>query len=85
MRAEHYSIWRNFLWNFFEFEFQMKYTNSLVNADSFYTNFTNTTFQKISIPHLTRTYYETEITSLMRNFLFFINQIPLYLLNAIFG
>ena len=31
------------------------YTNSLVNADSFYANFTNTTFQKIPIPHLTRT------------------------------
>ena len=38
--------------------------------DSFYANFTkicpyfNTTFQKIPIPHLTRTYYETEIPSL---------------------
>ena len=31
-----------------------KYTNSLVNADSFYANFTNMTFQKIPIPHLTR-------------------------------
>ena len=31
------------------------YTNSLVNTDSFYMNFTNTTFQKIPIPHLTRT------------------------------
>ena len=31
-----------------------KGTNSLVNADSFYANFTNTTFQKIPIPHLTR-------------------------------
>ena len=30
----------------------MKYTNSLVNADSFYANFTNTTFKKIPIPHL---------------------------------
>ena len=30
------------------------YTNSLVNADSFYENFTITTFQKIPIPHLTR-------------------------------
>ena len=29
------------------------YTNSLVNADLFYENFTNTTFQKIPIPHLT--------------------------------
>ena len=42
------------------------YTNSLVNADSFYTNFANTTFQKNPIPHWTRTYYETEILSLMR-------------------
>ena len=31
------------------------YTNSLVNADSFYTNFTNMTIQKIPISHLTRT------------------------------
>ena len=31
------------------------YTNSLDNADSFYAKFTNTTFQKIPIPHLTRT------------------------------
>ena len=30
-------------------------TNSLVNADSFYANFTNADFQKIPIPHLTRT------------------------------
>ena len=33
----------------------LNYTNTLVNADSFYANFTNTTFQKIIIPHLTRT------------------------------
>ena len=32
--------------------------NSLVNTDSFYTKFTNTTFQKVHIPHLTHTYYE---------------------------
>ena len=32
-----------------------KYTNSLVNADSFYANFTNATFQKILSPHLTCT------------------------------
>ena len=31
------------------------WTNSLVNADSFYANFTNTTFQKIPIPYLTLT------------------------------
>ena len=31
------------------------HTNSLVNADSFQANFANTTFQKIPIPHLTRT------------------------------
>ena len=29
------------------------YTNFLVKADSFYANFTCTTFQKIPIPHLT--------------------------------
>ena len=32
-----------------------KYTNSLVNADSFHPNFTETTFEKIPISHLTRT------------------------------
>ena len=32
---------------------QVQYTNSLVNADSFCVNFTNTTFYKIPIPHLT--------------------------------
>ena len=31
------------------------YTNSLINTDSFYANFTNTTFQKIPIPLLART------------------------------
>ena len=31
------------------------YTNSLVNADLFYANFTNMTFQKIPFPHLTHT------------------------------
>ena len=31
------------------------HTNSLVKANLFYANFTNTTFQKIPIPHLTRT------------------------------
>ena len=31
------------------------YTNSFVNADSFYANLTNTTFHKIPIPPLTRT------------------------------
>ena len=40
------------------------YTNSLVNADWFYAKFTNTTFQKIPIPHLTHT-IKTEIPSLM--------------------
>ena len=32
-----------------------KYTKSSVNVNSFYANFTNTHFQKVSIPHLTRT------------------------------
>ena len=31
------------------------YTKSLVNTNSVYTNFTNTHFQKVPIPHLTRT------------------------------
>ena len=34
---------------------QETYTKSLVNTNSFYTNFTNTHFQNIPIPHLTRT------------------------------
>ena len=38
-----------------EREIQKVYTNSLVKADSFYANFTDTTFQKIHIPHLIRT------------------------------
>ena len=33
----------------------LMYTNYLVNADSFYVNFTNTTFQKIPITDLTHT------------------------------
>ena len=36
---------------------------SLVKADSFYANFTNLTFQKIPIPHLTHT-IETGILNL---------------------
>ena len=40
------------------------YTKSLVNTISFYTNFTNPHFQKVPIPHLTRT--KTEIPSLTR-------------------
>ena len=43
-------------------EKNLKYTNSLVNADSFCTNFTNTTFQKNSHSSL-NTSYETEIPS----------------------
>ena len=31
------------------------YTKSLFNTNSFYTNFTNTHFEKVPIPHLTRT------------------------------
>ena len=62
----------------------MTYINSLINADLFYTNINNTTFQQIPIPHLTRTIYETEIPSLTR--IFFLSYlIPLNLLNAIFG
>ena len=51
------------LWYFFIIVFtesnnknkKMIYTKSLVNTNSFYTNFTNTHFQKVPIPHLTRT------------------------------
>ena len=34
---------------------RQKYTKSLVNTYSFYKDFTNTHFQNIPIPHLTRT------------------------------
>ena len=37
------------------FDIKDAYTNSLVNTDSFHANLTNTTFQKIPIPHLTCT------------------------------
>ena len=43
----------------------MKYTNSLVNSDSFYANFSIHDFQKDSHSSL-KTYYETEIPSLTR-------------------
>ena len=33
-------------------ELQNRYTKSLVNTNSFYTNFNNTHFQKVPIPHL---------------------------------
>ena len=49
-----------------------QYTNSLVNADSFYANFTDMNFRKIPIPHLTRKYYETEIPSLTQILLDFV-------------
>ena len=42
-----------------------KYTKSLVNTNSFYTNFTNKHFQKVPIPQL-NTYYKKEIPSLTR-------------------
>ena len=35
----------------------LAYAKSLVNTNSFYTNFTNTHFQKVLIPHLPRIYY----------------------------
>ena len=33
----------------------LNYTNSLVNEDSFFTNFTSIAFQKVLIPHSTQT------------------------------
>ena len=45
---------------------QNKYTKSLVNTNLFYTNSTNTNFQKVSIPPYM--YYETEIPLLARIF-----------------
>ena len=43
--------------NWFSLDICIKcmYTKSLVNTNSFYTNFTNTHFQKVLILHLTRT------------------------------
>ena len=62
-----------------------RYNNSLVSADSFYANFTNTTFQKIPIPHLKCKYYETEISSLTRILLDLYELIPLNLVNTKLG
>ena len=43
------------------------YTISVVNTNSFYTNFPNMQFQKVHIPYLTNaSYYETEIPLLTR-------------------
>ena len=42
-------------WKLWYGKFGLFYTKSLVNTNSFYTNFTNTYFQKVPIPHLTRT------------------------------
>ena len=46
--------------------YEIMYTNSLVNANSFYANlfyanFTNTTFQKIPIPHLKVSKFQKQI------------------------
>ena len=49
----------------FECCFSYDYTKSLVNMNSFYTNFTNTHFQKVLIPHLTRT-IKPKVLSLTR-------------------
>ena len=38
-----------------EFTFPFAVSKSLVNTNLFYTNFTNMHFQKVPIPHLTRT------------------------------
>ena len=60
------------------------YSNSLVNVDSFYTNFTKATFQKIPIPHLTCTMKHKFLSE--REFLFILYYlIPFNLLNTIFG
>ena len=46
------SLWSNLKWERL-LKLMNIYTNSLVNVDSFYVNFTNRTFQKFPIPHLT--------------------------------
>ena len=66
-----------------------EYSNSLVNADSFYANFNNKTFQKIHIPHLTNT-MKQNFPLLMRITNFFINIFPLtclmqFLVNVTFS
>ena len=60
-------------------------TNSLDNVDLFHANFTNTTFQKIRISHLTHMYYKTEIPPLMHIILYLFEVIPLNLLNLKFS
>ena len=55
--------------------------HSLVNADSFYTNFTNTTYSHSSL----NMYHETNIPSLTRISFIFYELIPLNLLNTKFN
>ena len=64
--------------------FKLIYTNSLVNADTFYANFTNTTFQKITIPHLTRT-MKQKVLQYLDLFHQLWLLITINLLNVIFG
>ena len=49
------------------------YTDSLVNADSFYADSTNTTFQKIPIPHWNWMRY-TDLISTVVDFSKFLNE-----------
>ena len=67
-----------------------KYTNSLVNADLFYANFTNTTFQKeLSADSFTYTYISTYILTFLHYAKFAqsenIGHVNLNLVNTIFG
>ena len=59
-----------------------QYTNSLVNADSFYSNFTNKTFQKIPIPSRSMS---QKFLHWRKFFFSFYQLVPLNLLNMIFG
>jgi hypothetical protein len=43
------------------------YTKSLVNADLVYANFTKTAFQKVPIPHLTRSTMKSALSENMRS------------------
>ena len=71
--------------------YEIMYTNSLVNANSFYANlfyanFTNTTFQKIPIPHLILATSQADLAFEDSNGLSFFISLLLYpwISNAIF-
>ena len=79
-----YTIGTNCFSKFFLLKKIQTYTNSLVNADLFYVNFTNMTFQKNPIPHLTLTMTKKFPHYYMFYFILY-ELIPLNLVNTIFS